>query len=112
MKKLLSVTAICVAVTFAVLPLASAQDRAAPPSQAADKVFEGQLTKVDANAKQITLKGTDAEMMFEYTDATQVIGADKGVQGLATRTGTPLKITYRDSQGKHIATRIETLEKR
>jgi len=109
MKKLLSATAICVAVMLLALPLAQAQEKAAP----ADKVFEGQLTKVDANAKVISVKGAgNTEMTFEYTEATQVIGSEKNVQGLAGNTGTPLKITYRDAAGKHVATKIEMEEKR
>ena len=111
MKRILSVTAISVAVMLAVLPLASAQDKAAPPSQAAEKVFQGQLDRVDASAKSIVVKdSTNKEMTFEYTDATQIAGAEKTVQGLAGKTGTELKITYRDSGAKHVATKIEMIE--
>jgi hypothetical protein len=114
MKKLLSATAICVAVMLLSLPLAYGQDKAAPPAQAQpDKVFQGQLTKVDANAKEVSVKGTgNMEMTFEYTDATQVVGSEKNVQGLAGQTGAELKVTYRDAAGKHIATKIEIAEKR
>jgi hypothetical protein len=128
MKKLLTVMAISVAVMLVIVPIASAQEKAAPPAQdrppaggppagerpggQAEKVFQGQLTKVDANAKWITVKGAgDMEMQFDYTDATQVIGSEKNVQGLAGKTGTELKVTYRDAGGKHTATKIETLEK-
>lgn len=111
MKKVLTVTAVCVATMLVILPLAQGQDRAAPPAQA-EKVFQGQLTKVDANAKSIMVKGGDSEMTFEYTDATQIVGSEKNVQGLAGKTGTELKITYRDAGGKHTATKIETVEKR
>jgi hypothetical protein len=122
MKKLLTVTAISVAVMLVIVPIASAQEKAAPPAQdrppagapggqQAEKVFQGQLTKVDAQAKWIAVKGAgDMEMQFDYTDATQVVG-EKGIQGLAGKTGTELKVTYRDAAGKHIATKIETLEK-
>jgi hypothetical protein len=51
-------------------------------------------------------------MTFEYTDATQVLGAEKSVQGLAGKTGTELKVTYREAGGKHTATKIETVEKK
>ena len=118
MKKLLTVTAVCVAVMLAVMPLTYAQEKSAPPTQqppaqAAEKTFQGQLTKVDANAKSITVKGTgDTEMTFEYSDQTQVTGSEKNVQGLAGKTGTELKVTYRDAGGKHTATRIETIEKK
>jgi hypothetical protein len=113
MKKVLTVTAVCVATMLVILPFAQAQgqERPAPPAQA-EKVFEGQLTKVDANAKAIMVKGAgDAEMTFEYTDATQIVGSPN-VQGLAGKTGTELKVTYRDAGGKHTATKIETVEKK
>lgn len=114
MKRLLTAMAICVAVTLLLLPLAYGQDRAAPPAQAQpDKVFEGQLTKVDADAKMISVKGAgNMEMTFEYTDATQIVGSEKNVQGLAGKTGSELKVTYRDAAGKHTATKIETIEKK
>jgi hypothetical protein len=112
MKKLLSATAICVAVTLLALPLAYGQEKAAPPQAQQDKVFQGQLTNIDANTKVISVKGpNNVEMTFEYTDATQVIGSDKNVQGLAGTTA-EVKVTYRDAAGKHIATKIETAEKR
>jgi hypothetical protein len=76
------------------------------------KVFEGQLTKVDAAAKSISVKGsTGPEMQFMYDDQTQVIGPDKDVQGLAAKSGTPLKVSYRQDKGINWATRIEILEK-
>jgi hypothetical protein len=103
MKKLLSATAICVAVTLLVIPLAYGQEKAAP-----EKVFEGQLTKIDQTAKMISVKGAgDMEMTFVWTDATQVIGSEKDIQGLAGKTGSALKVTYRDAAGKHTATKIE-----
>jgi hypothetical protein len=111
MKKLLTVTAISVAVMLVVLPMTYGQDKAAPPAQTAERVFEGQLVKVDVDAKSITVKGA-AEMMFDYTDATQIAGADGKIQGLASRTGAPLKVTYREAQGKRTATKIEVLEKK
>jgi hypothetical protein len=111
MKKVLTATAISVAVMLVVLPLAYGQG--APPPQA-EKVFEGQLTKVDATAKSISVKGAgDMEMTFEYTDATQVAGV-ANIQGLAGKTGAELKVTYRDAAGgKRTATKIEAIaEKR
>ena len=69
--------------------------------------------KVEPDAKTITVKGTgDTEMTFQYTDATQVVGSERNVQGLAGKTGTQLKITYRENAGTNTATKIESLEKR
>jgi hypothetical protein len=130
MKRLLTVTAISVAVMLAVVPLASGQgpEQKGPPpggppaggpppggppagGAQAEKVFQGQLVKVDAQAKMIAVKGPgDKEMQFDYTDATQVVG-EKNVQGLAGKTGADLRVTYRDAGGKLTATKIETIEK-
>ena len=108
MKKFVNVTAVCVAVMLAVLPLAYGQEKSAP--QAGEKTFQGQLMKVDTNAKSITVKNADSEMTFQYTDTTPVVGSERDIQGLAGKSGTDLKITYRDTAGKHIATKIETIE--
>jgi hypothetical protein len=140
MKKLLTVTTICVAVMLAVAPLASGQgpEQKGPPpggppaggpppggppqggppaggppagGAQAERIFQGQLVKVDAQAKSISVKGPgDKEMQFDYTDATQVVG-EKNVQGLAGKTGADLRVTYRDAGGKLTATKIETIEK-
>ena len=73
-----------------------------------EKVFEGALVRIDTNAKMLTVKGTDdKEWQFTYTDATQVMGPDRSIQGLAGKSGAALKITYRVEQGKNHATRIE-----
>jgi hypothetical protein len=73
-----------------------------------EKVFEGVLVRIDTNAKMLTVKGPDdKDWLFTYTDATQVMGPDRTIQGLAGKPGAPLKITYRVEQGKNQATRIE-----
>jgi len=113
MRKLLTVTAVSVAVMLVILPMAYGQDKGAPSAQTADKVFQGQLTKVDATARWIAIKGAgDKEMRFDYTDTTQIVGSEKTIQGLAGKTGAEFKVTYRESGGKQTATRIEAIEKR
>ena len=112
MKRLFSLTAIAVALlVLAASPAISAQQQAPAQIDKADKVFEGELSKVDSAAKTLSVKGTGgAEMVFAYSDQTQVTGPDKTVQGLAGKAGATLKITYRDLDGRHMATRIETVE--
>jgi hypothetical protein len=111
MKKLLSLLAVSVAVVLIVLPLAYGQGQGRDQTQA-EKTFEGQLTKVDATAQTISVKGSAGEMLFRYTDQTQIRGPEKDVQGLAGKTGASLKITYRDVGENHIATAIEVVDKR
>ena len=74
-----------------------------------DKSFEGSLVKVDLAAKLITVKGLDdKDVMFVYNNDTQMTGIDNSPQGLAGKTGTRLKITYRESRGINLAVKIET----
>jgi len=84
---------------------------------AAEKTFEGKLSKVDAATKTISVAGVAdkdkpaAEMSFKYDDRTAVVGGDKTIQGLAGKTGSQLKVTYHTDQGNNIASRIEVSEK-
>jgi len=105
MRSLFTLMALGVTVLLVAQPLIYGQEKAVE-----QKVFEGQLTKVDA--KSISVKGsTGPEMMFNYDDQTQVIGAEKNVQGLAGNSGTPLRVTYRQEKGSNWAIQIEILEK-
>jgi hypothetical protein len=123
MNRLSSLMTMAVAVAVVVLvsmPVLAQQQQQQPPAQPpaqapaqAAKVFEGELTKVDATAKTLSAKATGgAEMTFSYTEQTQVVGPDKTVQGLAGKNGTPLKITYTDQGATHVASRIEMVEKK
>jgi len=106
MKRLLTLGAASIAVLLLiVMPVASQAPQA-------EKSFSGTLTKVDAEKKVISVKGTgnEPEMTFMYDDKTQVTGAEKTVQGLTGKSGALLKITYREQAPDRIATRIEVSE--
>jgi hypothetical protein len=78
----------------------------APAQQ--EKVFQGMLVKVDSDAKTLTAKDAEnKEMVFHYTDKTEVIGSENSVQGLAEKSGTRLNITYTVERGANNAMRIE-----
>jgi hypothetical protein len=84
------------------------QNPPAQPPAAAEKSYLGQLAKVDANTKEITIKGADnKEMIFVYNDKTQMKGIDNAPQGLNAKTGSRLRITYEESRGSNVATRVE-----
>jgi hypothetical protein len=105
-----------IALTAVVLvSIPAAYSRQAPPTTdkaLAEKTFSGQLSKVDTSAKLIAVKGPDQkDMMFNYSDETQVISPDKTVQGLDGKTGAQLRITYHEERGSNMATKIELLEK-
>jgi hypothetical protein len=78
----------------------------------ADKV-KGEVVKVDAEAKKITIKGTDGvETVFAYTDATEVTGGQAGVAGLATQTGAKVTVHFKSDMGTKTATKIEVDDKK
>ena len=89
-------------------PAPTAEPRAAK----ADKV-KGELVKVDAEAKKITIKGADGmETAFAYTDATEVVGGQAGVAGLATKAGTKVTVHFKSDMGTKTATKIEVDERK
>ena len=110
---------VCFGIALVVITLVSIPAFSqAPPAQgnrgaaaAAEKTFSGPLVKVDTEAKVISVKGPDQkDMMFSYTEETQVVSPDKTVQGLSGKTGAQLKITYREDRGANQATKIELVE--
>ena len=113
MKRLTTLMAVCAVFVLTLSVTASALQNppAQPPAQnppAAEKTYQGQLSKVDATAKEIILKGTDnKEMVFTYNDQTKMTGVDNGAQGLAGKSGSNLKVTYRENRGTNLATQIE-----
>src|SRR5262245_30360890 len=82
----------------------------APPAGGQQQTATGQLAKVDAAAKEITIKSGDKEMVVTYNDATQIAGVDGGAQGLAGKTGATLRVTYQSRGGANLASRIEVQE--
>ena len=77
-------------------PLALAQEKA--------QIAEGELVKVDAAAKTLSVKTAKGEMEFNYNAQTQISGAD-GPEGLATSSGAQVKVHF-DAASK-TATKIE-----
>jgi hypothetical protein len=82
----------------------------APGAQAAEKAFTGTLVKVDTTAKTLTAKGADnKDVVFAYTDKTEVVGSEKTVQGLAAKSGSKLRIMYKAEGANNAASRIEVM---
>jgi hypothetical protein len=83
----------------------------APPAQekaaARASRAQGELVKVDADAKMIVIKSAEgAELQFAYTEKTEVAGAQDGVAGLATKAGTRVTVEYTEEGANKVATRI------
>jgi Cu/Ag efflux protein CusF len=83
------------------------------PEQRADKadkktdVAKGELVKVDADAKKITIKdATGVETEFAYTATTEFAGRE-GVAGLATKSGSKVTVHFTNDMGTKTATKIE-----
>ena len=94
-----------VTLLLVVLPVAS-------QAAQAEKSLSGTLTKVDAQKKVITVKGTgnQPEMNFTYDDKTQITGGEKTVQGLSAKSGATVKVTYREQGVDRVASRIDVSE--
>ena len=72
-------------------------EKSAPMAQAQEtpQIFEGELMKVDATAKTLSVKSSQGqEIEFRYSDQTLITGADGGVEGLATKSGTPVSVHF------------------
>ena len=62
---------------------------------------KGELVKVDADAKTITIKGADGvETEFAYTATTEVKGGRDGVAGLATKSGSKVTVHFTTRHGQ------------
>lgn len=89
-------------------PAAAAPAQPAPKADAKATVARGELVKVDADGKKITVKGADGvETEFAYTDATEIAGGRDGAAGLATKSGSKVVVEYTSDKGVKTATKIE-----
>lgn len=82
-------------VAFVGLPLtASAGQAASPADQAAQATStSGELVKVDATAKSITVKSAGKDELFTFNDQTKITGAQNAA-GLATMEGSQVTVMY------------------
>jgi hypothetical protein len=72
------------------------------------KTAQGQLMRVDTEARTISIQAAQGNpMVFRYTPDTKVIGADKGVAGLATMSGSAVTVQYVVQDKDNVATQIE-----
>ncbi len=81
----------------------------AVPSFAQEQnVAQGHLLRLDTNAKKVVIRtDSGSQMQFEYTDQTEVSGADESVAGLGTQTGTQVSIRYEKQETRLLAVRID-----
>jgi hypothetical protein len=116
MRKLQRV-AMLTAVVALIGPIRALPVHASPVAQAGQTAREpvavvGELTRVNPDAKTIAVKTANGgEMLFNYTDMTAVVGAEKSVAGLATKSGAQVTVNYRVEGSSNIATTIEVRSK-
>ena len=103
-----------VVLMLGVTPLRAQEPRQEPrPSQPAAqaqeaKTAQGQLMRVDADASTLSIQTAQgAPMVFRYNSSTKVVGAEKGVAGLATMTGAPVTVQFVQQEKDNIALQIE-----
>ena len=95
-------------ILLAVTVYAQAPQPPAAPAQEQSRSFQGALVKIDTTARVLTAKGMDdKEMLFSYTEKTEVVGPEKTIQGLAGKSGAKLTIRYTVEKGTNVASRIE-----
>jgi hypothetical protein len=76
-------------------------------AQVQTQTAQGELLDVDGKANTLTIKSQVGEMTFRYNDQTRVTGAQKGVTGLATMTGSQVRVMYQKEGQNNIATTID-----
>lgn len=87
------------------------EERPAPTEYRQAAMATGELTSVDPDEMTITLKGPDGKAWsFRYNEDTEVSGAQQGVAGLATRTGTIVTVHFEGEGDERMATKIEVAE--
>jgi len=108
-KKHMLLALATVAMMVAAIPVRAQQPPASRP-QAQPTVTQGELTRVDATAKTLAIRTAQgADMQFRYTDDTKIIGADKGVAGLATMAGSQVRVSHTKQGDDNVASQIEVL---
>jgi hypothetical protein len=116
------IPAAALALTIGSAPLMAQQPAPAPPqgpqqqapaepgqareSQQAMSV-EGELLRVDVDAKHLWVRSAEGEKQFSFTDQTEITGEGRNVEGLATMTGTRVKVEYKAEGATAVATKID-----
>ncbi|HEX6164059.1 MAG TPA: hypothetical protein VFZ31_11880 [Vicinamibacterales bacterium] len=72
----------------------------------------GDLVSLNTDTKSLVVKAGDTEMKFSFSEETEIVGAEKGAQGLATVSGATVTVTYQIHGTANVATRIEVKQKK
>ena len=96
--------------------LASSQQQEKKQPEKPPAPVIGEVIAVDPNTKSITLRTGNTEqgeMKFSYSEATEIVGGEKGgPEGLTGAGGTMARVTYDVHGTANVAIRIEILPKK
>ena len=81
-------------------------------AQAQTQTAQGELLDVDAKANTLTVKTQSGEMSFRFNDQTKVTGAQKGVAGLATMTGSQVTVMFQKQGALNVASSIDVKDQK
>jgi hypothetical protein len=72
----------------------------------------GELLSLNTSTKTLVIR-TDAEtdMKFSYSETTEIVGADKGTEGLTGKAGSVVTVTYNVHGTANVAIKIEVKPK-
>ena len=113
MRTILAAAVVVVLITACA---ASAQQSTGEPQQKPESrallTVTGELVSVNADTHTIRVRKSDNnEMEFSYSPETEVLGADKGMSGLATLRGSEVTVHYSFHGKTYTAEKIEVKAK-
>jgi hypothetical protein len=92
-------------VALVAVPVAAQQAPSEQPPKQADHTMtvRGELLTVNTETKTLTVKTADnAEVAFQFDDATDVTGAKDGAAGLATMTNRRVTVHYTEDAASKV----------
>jgi hypothetical protein len=72
----------------------------------------GEMVSLNVAMKTLIVKtAPESEMKFTYSDTTEIVGVDKGAEGLTAKPGAIVTVTYDEHGTANIALKIEVKPK-
>jgi hypothetical protein len=110
-------TCIALIIASGAAPVAASAQQPSPPAAQHERAKDpepitGEIVSVNTGDKTLTVKnGADSVIKFSFSEETEIVGADKGAEGLATKAGTNVTVTYTVHGTANVAVKIEVLPK-
>ena len=100
---------------ISVVPVTATQQPQPSPSEQRAKSPEpvtGEIVSLNTATKTLVVKtAPESDMTFTYSEETEIVGAEKGTEGLATKTGSIVTVSYDVHGTANIALKIEVKPK-